>query len=633
LPNYYYSYKIFLISYLAKIFDYKIKMSEASDQNQNTEEQKPGGTLDLKNITVQTLKNDLASDGETEAKEDKSGWFNFLAKHKGEEAQPAAGAEKPAPETGPLAEPVLDEHETPVAESRTAGSALDQELEQFKAESEKKSTFREAEAPVNLPIADTEINVNSAIPADKDAETPAPVGQETAAEPPTEAEEAPAMGSFFPPQEAPAEPEETEDDSPGLTHLAPALKELKELEGKVQVGKISPVSIEGIEENPVKEPVPEEKSDNPFSSRLQPAEREKKSMLQSVESALNYSAPPEFSETRENQANPLSPKEDGGEVVDLREKASAKTGGGILKNKKLLIILGGAGGFVLIVIIVLAMVSGGSSKKTTTTANANANQANKNQNINPVAQLNTNAVAQPKPVVLSAQKILANTLEKNVNNIEAIAQEIQNLRASQPVTKQTQLIFTKPDGSAISFQDLMNATGMNIPPKVMSQPGTVPAMVFADFFRGQTILGLVIPTADSPDVVFSKMESWESTMVLDLDYLWEGIDIDNKGAYFADSQLFKNARFALIDKRDKLSLDYAVGNGVILITCGRDSMTILKNNFVTSSGSGGSSGIQWEGDSTVTTSGVDAGSSIPSSPPTSGIPTGSIPSSPPSNGQ
>jgi len=561
-------------------------MSENSDQNQAVDEKKPGGTLDLDNISINTLKDDLAGEAGGEAQEDKSGWFSFLAKHKKEEPAAAANESQEATQApGAIteSEPVPDP--SPLPGSEPAGGSLEQALDEFKTESEEKASpaaagaSAGAEAPPNLPVSDGNISpAPGSAPETPAAETPAP---EAAAEAGTT--ESPALGSFFPPkEETPEEPEET----PSLTHLAPPVK---------------PASENGDGD---KVPVEKEENKNPFSSRIQPVESEKKSLLQSVESALNYSAPPEFSEERGKQA---VPPEEGGKVVDLREKSPGKPGG-LLQNKKLLIIIGGAGGFVVIVIIILAMSLGGSSKKpVAANANLNTNQANKNQNANPVAQLNTN-VAVPKPAVLAAPKFLANVQEKNVASVNAISQEIQNLREGTAVSKQTQLVFLKPDGSAVSFQDLTNATGMNIPQKIISQPSSAPALIFADFFRGQTILGLVIPTSDSPETALSKMQDWENTMVLDLDYLWEGIDIDNKGAYFADSQLFKNARFALIDKRDKLSLDYAVDNGYILITCGRDSMTILKNNFIApSSGSSGSNGIQWEGSESMTASGATPG--------------------------
>jgi len=563
-------------------------MSETSEQNPTNGEQKAGGTLDLKNVSIKTLKDDLAGESGGEAKEDKSGWFSFLAKHKGEDQPPAATGEAPRGNQASSPSEPSPGVEAPLASPEPSGGSLDQALDQFKSETE---------APANLPISDEEIKPNIESPAAEKLEKLEEPEKPKESE---EVEEAPALGSFFPPKKESAEPAE-EEESPVLTHLAPPIKGTEETTGIKPVGTIGPMSGEGITGDQGGKPIPEEKNDNPFSSHIQAAEKEKKSLLQSVESALNYSAPPEFSETRENQANP--PQEEGG-VVNLRDKAPTGAGG-ILKNKKLLIILGGAGGLVVIVIIILAMSLGGGSKKPAATANLNVNQANKNQNANPVPQLNTNAAAQPKPPVLEAQKILPTTLEKSVNSVNAISQEIENLKAGQPVSKQTQLIFTRPDGSVASFQDLATATGINIPQKVLAQPGAAPALIFADFFRGQTILGLVIPTTDTPDIAFSKMKSWESTMVIDLDYLWEGIDIDNKGAYFADSQLFQDARFALIDKRDKLSLDYAVDNGYILITCGRDSMTILKNNFITPP----ASSIKFESESTTTTSGVDTANS------------------------
>lgn len=603
-------------------------------------EKKPGGTLDLQNISIKTLKDDLTGEEGGETNQDKSGWFNFLAKHKNSSQSKVEGPQvsKTSPEESGVGSELNSEPGKERVQSATLNqpetgesigkekpeetiSSLDQELEQFKAETEKNTI----EAPSNLPISETPIAPKSLGEAENvptEDGVSEPVGLPSA--PDSEAQEKsngtedrPALGSFFPPKPPEAEEESKEEVKnklaaalSGSTENAPTATLSTEspikfgVEGKTssedvgQIDRIKPLPKEGIAGS-ILEDQTGEADKNPFSTRLQKAEPEKKSLLQSVESALNYSAPPEFSEGREKIESGELNDDSSGQVVDLRKKPSA--GGGILGNKRLIMILGGAGGLVIIIIITLALVLGRSSTPNKTNTPTPAIQENKNQNTNPVAQINpTNNP--PKPVSVAAQKVLTNTMEINISSVDAINQEIEKIRQGSGVRKQTQLIFLKSDGSAATYQDLVNATGINIPQKVLSQPNAVPALIFADFFRGQTILGLIIPTTDTDEIAVSKMKNWESTMVIDLSELWKGINIDNQGAYFADSQLFQNARFALIDKRDKLSLDYVVFDGYIFVTCGKDSMAILQRDFTAPT-------IQWEGAENVKTSGVNTSNS------------------------
>lgn len=607
-------------------------------QGGSEDEKKTGSTLDLQNISIKTLKDDIAEES-GEADKDKSGWFSFLAKHKGSGdklSNTPASVSQPDGQTlntdtiasdstlkaeGSL-EPGLSSQKPISRPTNQDSDFLDKELDQFKTEIEKpkvtsdgiqKNISGSVEAPPNLPISEKTLNslpeeeentlgdtdLSSRLEAGGNPDSPVASHE-------SEMEERPALGSFFPPKEV--EPEEADSPEKSIKNkLTSALSGNVGMTGNEdhQVSRIDPMPKEGIAGSMLgDEEETGQKDENPFSTKMQKKEPEKKSLLQSVESALNYSAPPEFSEEREKVG---SGESEDGKVVDLREKPEVKAMG-ILKNKKMVIILGGVGAFVIILIIILSLVLGGSNSnqnKAVTQANTNS-QGNKNQNVNPVAQIKPTTPA-PKPV-LTPQKILSNTKEIQVGSIDAISQELDKVREGQSVQKQTQLIFLKSDGSSISFQDLINATGINIPQRVLPHPGSVPALIFADFFRGQTIMGMVIPTVDEADLAASKMKNWESTMVLDLDQLWKGVNIDNQGAYFADSQLFKNARFALIDKKSKLSLDYVVEGGYIFIACGKDSMTILKNNFVADS-SESNDGIKWEEDSSTTVSGVETSSS------------------------
>jgi len=260
-------------------------MSETSEQNQ-ADEKKPGGTLDLNNISINTLKDDLAGEAGGEVKEDKSGWFSFLAAHKKEAPASPAAASK-TPEATPPSETNIPDQEpvagaSAAANPEPAGDSLDQALDQFKTESQQKAASASVEAPSNLPVSDGSIKTV--------LETPSTEISLPKTSTPKETEEGPALGSFFPPKEAASEEPE---EAPTLTHLAPPLKETGGIGEKVKVGDISPLTQEGIVDKLEQNQPEKEENKNPFSSRIQPVEPEKKSLLQSVESALNYSAPPE----------------------------------------------------------------------------------------------------------------------------------------------------------------------------------------------------------------------------------------------------------------------------------------------------------------------------------------------------
>jgi len=587
------------------------------DDNQNQEEskEKRGTTLDLQNLSISTLKDDMAKDS-NEQQKDQGGWFKFLAKHK--DVSSSSGLEK---------------NKNGEKEELT-GSSLDKELDQFKAEtdqpvdSSKDVSLENIAAPSNLPISDE-------APAEFGKENPADLGEigeipqqpssaqdVTALEhstlsPEQLAEEPAALGSFFPPQTSePVEENNLQDNSaktpPNFNENKSSDSSLPKenigLQGSnnpVKVGKIEPFSRakEGITEGTAGSG---EKSDeigteeaNPFSSRITKVEKDDKSLLHDVESALNYSAPPDFSKERESLEQELTGESgEEGQVVDLRSKAGAK--GGLFKSKKMVIILGSVVGLFIISIVVLSLILGNKNQASQKPQAAEtAKQDNKNQNVNPLASSPIKQVVPvtPKPTPISPQKVLPNTKEINVKSIDGIATEVENVRQGEPVRQQTQLIFLKPDGSATSFQDLMNSTGINIPQKILAKPSTVAALFFADFFLGKTTFGLIIPTTDTdPDLTESKMKSWEQTMVTDLYQLWKGISIDNQKAYFSDSKLFPTGRYALIDKKKQLSLDYLVDKGYIFITCGKDSMTILKKQFTGNSQGADSAdtGIKWE---------------------------------------
>lgn len=584
------------------------------------QEKKSGGTLDLQNIQIKTLKDDLAVEEGPE--KDKSGWFSFLAKHKAETPTPetakAPGGKTEDSEQSPELSAVTttEKTETELPES-SSDNLLEKELDQFKAETQEGGPI---EAPSNLPISENDSLAHSlgdsqTVPSETNSvETLTSEANLAAA---AKSDERPALGSFFPPKPAELEGEKKEESvfqnklSTALSGTPadsikteiplknePEKKIVLKPEGQVEM--IKSIPKEGISGGIVEEKE-ENKKPNPFSAQLDKNEAEKNSLLQSVESALNYSAPPEFNEQREKNETGEAETGEPGQVVDLRKKGPAHPG--VFSNKRMLMVFGGLGGIVVLIVVTLAIVLGRSSAPSKST-NVNTNsvaQTNKNQNTNPISPV-TPTVTPPKPT-LTPQKVLTNSMDIKVSSLDAVSQEFDNLRQSGGVQKQTQLVFTKSDGSAVSYQDLINATGINIPQRIIPSPAAVPALVFADFFKGKTIFGLIIPTSDSEDQAVSKMKNWESTMVIDLSDLWKGINIDNQGAYFADSKLFDNARFALIDKKSKLSLDYSIFNGYIFVACGKDSMAIVQKQFTAPSSAG--AGIKWEGDSTTNTQGVD----------------------------
>ncbi len=321
---------------------------------------------------------------------------------------------------------------------------------------------------------------------------------------------------------------------------------------------------------------------NPFASKLGMKPGGDKSLLQAVESALNYSAPTEYAEERENMEDQLNtagePTTENGESPSGSKKNAPVND----SKKKFLIIGGGVFAGVIVLVIVLVLAFGGSSSKTPQdNANQNASVANSNANSSgPIRPLNNNSAPKPVATLIKAEKIIPESKEVPIESKESVNMFLSKLRDQGSVKKMTQLVFVDSNKSALSIKDLMDATEISIPEKIVLEPNKKPALLVADFFAGKTILGLAIKSQSDTATTLEKMKSWESTMVLDLGELWKGLPIDNPGAYFADSGVFNNGRFALIDKRSGLSLDYVVENGYILIACGKDSLTVFKSQFI-----------------------------------------------------
>lgn len=594
----------------------------------------------MQNISISTMKEDLAKE-DTPSQEKKGGWFDFMAKHKKTDpsSPPSDGASSAREGLQSITEnnPV---ESTPasVPDENGMGGVLDKELEEFKEESEQltEKPFAESggsgqpetgiagkegsadittqmdqtEAPLNLPVSDkpsfSENLSDKSTPVETTGQAEAEIGQ--VGEGGGIKETLPSGGMSNTSAE--------EGEGLSIPDIQGKLKEA--LGGEINtatVSKMKPINegvgalqggigqemAKGQKSDPLLDKENDSSVENPFSSRIQMKEPEKKSLLSSVESALNYSASPEFSEERENQGKT---PEESGPIVDLRKKTATGPMGAIMSNKKLLVIGGGAIILVLIGVTLMFVLNGRSKTEVQKTPVATTPVNNQNQNTNPIAPIKT--VTQMPPTV-STKKVLNDAIEINFESEKDISDELEKYRQGKKVAKQTQLVFVKSNGSSATFQDLMNATGIMVPRNILTQPSAEAALIFVDFFHGNTIFGLVVPVKDNEELAMSKLKDWESTMIIDLGDLWKGVNIDNKGAYFADSQVFAGGRFALIDKKQGLSLDYLFQKGYVLITPGKDSMMILKNQFNPPIDSS-DSGIKWEEESNTTVSGVNGNS-------------------------
>ncbi|MBM3256201.1 MAG: hypothetical protein FJZ04_01895 [Candidatus Moranbacteria bacterium] len=582
------------------------------DQNKNSNpdaEGRKGATLNMENIAINTMGEDLNKSGIKE--DDKTGWLNFIAKHKKNSGSAPAGSGLP-------------EAKKSVPTEEASHSVLDKEIDQFKSESGEGAG--PAEPPLNLPVAGAEKENKT---AKKDSADLDPGKQ--------------LMDSLVDKSNQKIPMQETDQALPSLkfeeersdrekktatlikngvaakTPFKPAtLKD--QLSGVLEGRKIDP---ERLEADPRGKPAlvikdegafkvadtetaikKEEEEQNPFSAKLQTKPLENKSLLSSVESALNYSASPEFAAKREETTD----GQEENKVVDLRSGQNQPRQPffqEILQNKKLLIIIGGGVGGLIVLIIILAAVfsgSGKTNKPQTVVSNQNGNE---NQNpVTPIKPVVAPPVTQPVEV-LDSKEFLPTTHNVTIESIADLSDQIDRFRQGQAVAKQTQLVLLKSDGSAVSFEDLIEAEEIIIPSRILAEPNREQALLFADFFKGKTVLGLVIPVKSSESQIISDLKVWETTMTSDLKFLWKGIQIDNPNAYFADSQLFTGGRFALIDKAQGLSLDYLVEKGYIFITCGKDSMTILKDQFIPPAADPGSSGIK---ESSTAVSGINSNS-------------------------
>ncbi len=573
---------------LAKIDD-KNKMDKDNDQNQNNpspsagEKSDMGGTLDMKGISVSTLDDDMKKKNPEKAT---SNWFGFLSKHQTGDQVDLTNAEVKNGQNE------SDNAETEEINSQKK-SFLEQEMDQFK---QKISTEKTEENLINDPkideneVSDGEISdVNSEEDSDEDLNEPLPslsFGENN-------------------------EKQETETEETAISAKEGASSELETVSQSGSVNNVNQI-VKNQEQNTA---VSEEETTNPFGAKIKSPELEKKSLLSSVESALNYSASPEFAESREKIEEALREEQEQSKVVDLRKKEdqmSSKIVSGTtatLGGQKMWLIGGGILGLAALLIggLVWFSLSGSSAKKTTNSQNMNnnnknsASQSNSNFSVKPTVQINT---------AISPKKILDEVKNISIKDSKEIANQIDTIKQDKTLSGQTQIIFLKPDGSAISFEELMDSLNFSIPSRILPEPSKEPALIFADSFQGKRIFGLIIPTTEDTKTVLDKMKVWESTLTSDLTFLWDSTIIDNRGAYFADTTLFKNSRYAIIDKKTGLSMNYSINNGYIFITCGKDSMSYLEKNFNASASDSGfnsnsnansnaNSGFDYNGNSNV----------------------------------
>ncbi len=415
-------------------------------------------------------------------------------------------------------------------------------------------------------------------------------------------------GSIGNDMEEPEKKQEKSDESPLPLELKKfTLEDEDKAEKEQKVNTISPFRGDGLAGTVVNA-----SEENPFSAHLDPREREGSSLLQKVESAINYSASPDFAKEREAGEKLTQEIKEGTKVVDLKGKSVVADSS---SNKKKYIFIGvGVFGIIFVFIVLFLIFGAGKSSNSPIADNKNLN-TNANGNIN----TNANKVVKPIPIndnvdttpKIAIQKVILNVESKVVNSPQELTKVVESYKSGTAVSKLTQIVFAKSNGSSLSLADLDLDLGIKIPIKIIPNPETVPALFFVDYFNKGNVFGLIIPTENRDETLFSAMSDWEPTMVSDLKPLWDGYTIDNQNGYFANSKLFTNSRYALIDKKTGMSLDYVINGGNIFITFGRYSMQALNKEFIGVNKTV-NSGIKWEAssgsDSTSSSDGANIGS-------------------------
>lgn len=618
-----------------------------NDKNDNSQNKKDQ-TLSLEDVSISTMKEELAK---VDEKDNKGGWFDFISKHKEdlpkEEKKEAVPAEeKPAKEEAKEEKIDLPDQETeeivsqskvlmgedtnqpsepelsgemndlsrvlaPKKEEKEEGavpkeeSLLEKELDSFQAEISKNQKM--VETPDNLPVAEESVskpNLSDFLPKNEEKKeveveipktTPNKLSEVLNQEKPVLEMKSDSI-SFAQESEkkeeksSEATPEKTSEETLGLKKfsLNDEAKEEKQDKSEGMINTLHPVGGEGLSG------MVDGKPENPFSAHLDPRERDGSSLLQKVESAINYSASPDFSKERDLSEKIL---ETGG-VLKGEEKpkegvpAEKKTSDESDKKKKMMIIGGGVGGVVLVFVVLILIFAGSGSKTSETNENLNANKpiSNLNVNKNPIVNANTSVPTDETPKI-AIQKVIENTESLVVESPADIQKKMGEYKNASPVNKLTQIVLAKSTGSAISLKELADSLKLNIPLKIIPNPESLPALVFVDYFDKNNVFGLILPTNSRDETLFLKMSDWEATMVNDLEALWNGMEIDNKAGYFSDSKLFSNARYALIDKKSGLTLDYVVTGGNVFVTFGKYSMQALNKEFM---GIQKNTGIKWE---------------------------------------
>jgi len=563
------------------------------EQNKKKEE-KQERILDLGNVSINTLKGDLEeSKGNTGG--DKK-WLGFLGSKNGPKTNtsgeaskiPGPGTSPPTDDKGPVSPP-----EAPEKKKEPPVKLGDLKPPVFN-EKEKTDPPKPGIAPQNLPVVDDttpkpEVKKEESIPVDK-KEPPKPEIKIPEIKPPEIKSE-----EVKPIEEKPEKPSLSQKpamviggDTPGIgdkqetkpasDFITPKIPDL----GMGSVGKEPPkpaAPAEGLKSPVVKKQEMPQTEANPFAAKIETGKTiEKGDRLSAVESALNYSAPEDFSAQRQKSGETFiadSKKKDEEEVTE--------TEGGF--PKKLLLIAGGGAALVIVLVIgFVIIISGGKEKEEETTTVEETTEE-------------TTEVVEEEIIAptLTADKFLSNYTEVEIGSASEISTEVNTILSERLVRQMTQVIFLETtSGGTVSFTDLMNGINIHIPGNIIANPDGTPALLVMDRFGEGTVMGILIPSG-SVSYTLNQMKQWEPTMVEDLKVLANNMPMDNPSGYFTDSSLFTDGRYALIDKASGLSLDYAPVGDYIAITFGKYSMTILQEKFLL--GNNSSETIEWGGSS------------------------------------
>jgi len=574
------------------------------EENKEENKKKGDGVLKLNNVSISTMKDDLASE---KSKGGDKKWLGFFGKDKkgGEvKAAPEVPEEKPSssmdeepaipsPEKPKIPQGVLPEDETPPVEGKTIPPSellgdskkdevkaepvkigveekdeiKDKVLDSLKmAESDKPIPGSVSSAPSNLPVVD------GGKPADKPDDTP--LGK--------------ASNLTLPLDKKGTGEKSSEDTLEKVGEISPkgppvGLEGLKKDMGVPEKkDAIPPAPKKDVLEEPSLKKTEEiEEEKNPFSAKLSPGKEglEKKPGLSAVESAINYSAPKDFVDQRKESDEAFTEAR-----ADKKEEPEAPMPKSSKLQPKLMLLVAGGGVIGLIAIVVFVMVLGG-SKKEEDAPTEEASVSDTEETAGDVLGTESDTISTTPDLEeitpgLTAQKFLENYKEVEVTSSDDIRRQVDSMKRDGSIDKMTQIVFMKAGkNEAVSYADLISSFGIAIPSSILASPDSTPALFVMDRFGDKTVVGIVLPMEGSKIGTLGSMKSWETTMINDLKPMIAGLTLDNPEAYFSDSGLFDDGRFALIDKASGLSLDYAPVDEYIAVTFGKDSMEILNERF------------------------------------------------------